>query len=352
MPEATPQTAPVKLTTIRHAIVHTMVVQGAAATLDAREKELEITDLAQKLVDTLYSTYRSKPSKSYGRFNGDQEKAPSQVHAKTYLLEKKGDFCAFTKRMGKLLCDKVQGVAATSAHVFFAHVDGDGREFLIIAIVTDEIDIALNAKKELKEAEHLDLKGFRFAGRIDVTAWREHTDRYVSFLKGTKDPANYFMAFLGCDTAIPNLADSQYLAKTLQAFAAKAERDGKPLTEAEQNEWLWKVDAHCLTMIKENEPLNIQAFCNALWPEDPGALSKAIVDSDYPIGDGIALNKRGLMGLVHFRGKAKHWELKFDREALNERDVRYNPDDGTITLSGVPADLAARLHSQNEDQDD
>lgn len=355
MPEVEPgaEAKPyVALTTVKHAIVHTMVVQGAAARLDPREDELEITELAQQLVDTLYSVYRSRPAKSHGKFNGDVEKAPSQQHAKNYLLEGDGNFCDFTKHMGKLLCDKVQGVAATSGHVFFAHIEGDDREFLLIAIVTDEIDIALSADKELKKAEHLDLKGFRFAGRIDVTAWRENTERYVSFLKGTKDVSNYFMAFLGCDTAIPNLADTQHLTKTLCEFVISATINDQPLTDEERDQWLWRVDAHCRKMVDNGEPLDIGAFSNELWPSDPPALTKAIIESDYPISDGFVLNKRGLQNLVHFRGKSDHWELKFDREALSKGNVHYNPADETIILRGVPPDLLDRLKREEEDKED
>lgn len=340
------------ITNVKHAIVHTMVVQGASAHLDPREEELEITELAQQLVDTLYSVYRSRAAKSHGKFNGDVERAPSQLHAKSYLLDGNGEFCGFTKHMAKLLCDKVQGVAATSGHVFFAHIEGDGREFLLIAIVTDEIDIALNSDKELKKAEHLDLKGFRFAGRIDVTAWRENTERYVSFLKGTKDVSNYFMAFLGCDTAIPNLADTQHLTKTLRGFASNATIDDQPLTDEARDQWLWQVDAHCRKMSDNGEPLNIEVFCNQLWPSKPSALVSAIVESEYPVSDGFVLNKRGLQNLVHFRGKSDHWELKFDREALSKGKVHYNADDETITLRGVPVDLIERLKREDEDRED
>ncbi|MGY0798897.1 nucleoid-associated protein [Lysobacter sp. A286] len=348
---ANPETY-VPLTALKHAIVHSMVVQGSKASVDAREDELPKTALAQRLVDTLYSVYRSRHAKSHGKFNGDEEKAPSQKHAKAYLLDQEGDFCAFTKRMAELLCDKVQGKAATSGHVFFAHIEGDGREFLLIAIVTDEVDIALSRQKDLRESEHLDLKGFRFAGRIDVTGWREQSDRYVSFLKGTKDVSNYFMAFLGCDTAIPNLADTQHLTNAIRGFASTATINGAPLSEEERDQFFWRVDAHCRKMADNSEPLDTEAFCNELWPKEPAALQRAIVESDYPFSDGFVVNKRGLQGLVHFRGKGDHWELKFDREALSKGNVHYNAEDQTITLRGVPVDLIARLKHEDEDREE
>lgn len=338
------------ITTVNHAIVHTMVRQGGKGHIDARDAELPITDLAQRLVDTLYSEYRRRHAKSHGKFNGDEETAPSQKHARTYLLESSGNFYDFSVRMANLLCDKAQGRAATGGHVFIAHLEGDGRELLLIAIVTDEQAIALNKKKDLAAAEHLNLKGFRFAGRIDVTAWRAETDRYLSFLKGTKDVSDYFKAFLGCDTAIPNLADTQHLTKVVREFAYTAEVNGKPLTEQERDEFLWRVDACCRKMAEDSAPLDIGEFANEMWPKEPGVLIRAIVETDHPVSDGFVPNKRGLQGLVNFRGKAKNWELKFDRRALTERDVDYCDRDQTIILRGVPADLVARLKQEEENR--
>lgn len=339
-------------TIVKHAIVHSMVMQGTTAHVEARAEELPESLLKQKLVDTLYTVYRSRHAKSHGKFNGDEEKAPSQKHAKAYLLHQKGDFCAFTKRMAELLCDKVEGRSATSGHIFFAHIEGDGREFLLIAIVTDEIDIALSRKMDLEEAQHLDLKGFRFAGRIDVTAWRENQERYVSFLKGTKEVSNYFMVFLGCDTAIPNLADTQYLAKAIRDFASTATIGGVPINGEKRDEFLWRVDAHCRQMATNGEPLDIGSFCNELWPDEPEALKSAIVESNYPISDGFVLNKRGLQGLVRFSGKGEHWELKFDREALSNGKVEFDDAKDMITLHGVPADLKGRLQREEKDQEE
>src|SRR5690349_10975860 len=115
----------VPITAVRHAIVHTMKRQGGQGQIEARDAELPITELAQRLVDTLYSEYRRRHAKSHGKFNGDEETAPSQKHARAYLLEGSGNFYDFSVRMARFLCDKAQGRAATGGHVFIAHLEGD-----------------------------------------------------------------------------------------------------------------------------------------------------------------------------------------------------------------------------------
>jgi nucleoid-associated protein len=42
---------------------------------------------------------------------------------------------------------------------------------------------------------------------------------------------------------------------------------------------------------------------------------------------------------MSFKGKSKHWELKFDREGTTTGDIDYNPETNIITLRNVPDDF-------------
>jgi nucleoid-associated protein len=342
----------VPITSVRHVIVHTLLKEqkDTSGTIDPRPEEMEVTGLAQRLVDTLYVEYRKRHSKSHGKFDGDEEKSPSQVYARRYLIDREIDFYEFSTAMAKLLCDKTERTAATGGHIFIAHVDHDGIEYVLIALITEEQAIALSERKDLEPAEYLNLKGFRFAGRIDVSAWSTGEDRYVSFLKGTKNVADYFKAFLACDTAISNLLDTQHLTESVRKFALSVEVDGQPLSDVQRDTLLRKVDSECRRMADDSIPLNIEEFSRAMWPSDPDALANAITQSGFEINDGFVPHKSGLRGLVSFRGKGAHWTLEFDRRALLNREIIYNDSDQSITLKGVPRDLIEKLKEEEEEE--
>nr|WP_233171963.1 nucleoid-associated protein [Dyella sp. ASV21] len=341
----------VPITSVRHVIVHTLKKEQKDATgaIDPRQEEMEVSELAQRLVDTLYVEYRKRHSKSHGKFDGDEEKSPSQVYARHYLIDKEIAFYEFSTAMAKLLCDKTARTAATGGHIFIAHVDHDSVEYVLIALITEEQAIALSAGKNLRPAEYLNLKGFRFAGRIDATAWNAGAERYVSFLKGTKNVADYFKAFLACDTAISNLLDTQHLTESMRRFVLSVEVEGSPLTEAQRDSLLRKVDAECRRMADDSIPLNITEFSRAMWPSDPDAFADSITQSGFEINDGFVPHKSGLRGLVSFRGKSAHWTLEFDRRALLSKDIVYNDSDRSITLKGLPLDLIEKLREEDED---
>ncbi|TIL93073.1 MAG: hypothetical protein E5Y73_14895 [Mesorhizobium sp.] len=96
---------------------------------------------------------------------------------------------------------------ATGGHVLFAHLEKDEQRFLLVAIINDKLGAALTKSFDIASVEHLDLDGFRFAGRINMTAWTNSADRYIGFLKGKRNVAEYFKEFLGCDSTVQDLED-------------------------------------------------------------------------------------------------------------------------------------------------
>ena len=79
----------------------------------------------------------------------------------------------------------------------------------MVAIINDKLGAALTKDLDIADIKHLDLDGFRFAGRVNITAWLEDADRYIGFLKGKGDVAEYFKEFLGCDTTIQDKEDTK-----------------------------------------------------------------------------------------------------------------------------------------------
>lgn len=341
------------LTTVLHVVAHNLIKEKntTAASVDPRQGEIEVTPLAQRLVDVLYTEYKRKASKSFGKFDGKEDHAPSQKYLRLYFKDKNQadslDFYNFSlKMMGALETASKKVASSTGGHVFFAHLRHDANDFLLVAVITDEQAIALTKAKDLEPVEHLNVRGFRFAGRVDLTAWVGGEERYVSFLKGTGDVADYFKSFLACDTAITALRDTQQLTSAVRSFAMGAERNGQKLTELEREDFFRKVDVRCREMADAGEPLSLEAFANEMWPTDPSQFLETLTASEYKLSDGFVPNKRGLVTLVKFRGKGTFWTLEFEREALSSKQVIFNEEDQSLRLYGLPDDLVKRLKEE------
>src|SRR3546814_7869702 len=112
----------------------------------------------------------------------------------------------FSSRRRHTRCALVTGVQTCALPIYY----------LLVAIITDKLSAALTSQRDVRDVRHLDLDGFRFAGRINLTAWAIGDERYISFLKGKGDVSEYFRHFLGCDSVVQERVDTSNLVAALK----------------------------------------------------------------------------------------------------------------------------------------
>src|SRR3546814_41294 len=174
--------------------------------------------------------------------------------------------------------------ASTGGHVLFAHFRREGHDYLLVAIITDKLSAALTSQRDVRDVRHLDLDGFRFAGRINLTAWAIGDERYISFLKGKGDVSEYFRHFLGCDSVVQDRVDTSNLVAALKEFVAEAK-----MAEKEGNEFLGRAKAICERASRAREEIEFDALANELMPKDPKKLADHLAyrsGSERPIRTG------------------------------------------------------------------
>ncbi|MGX0962544.1 nucleoid-associated protein [Bradyrhizobium japonicum] len=295
-----------------------------------------------RVVDELHRLYARRASKSHGKFSNDTDHFPTQKYLRAYLDGGSKDFKALTSSlMNTLVTQARRKPGATGGHVFFVHFEDDSKQFVMIAIVNDKLGAALTDDYDVSDAMTLDLDGFRFAGRINLTAWSNTEERYVGFLKGKGDVAEYFKEFLGCDTTVQDREDTNSLVAALKHFA-----DSQSMVGADRDEFLAKAKAICDVSAKRREQLQLTAFSNELFPSEPDLLLSVLTDDARKINDGFIPDRRALATLVRFKAKTSFWSVEFEREAITQGKVRYNEKSNSLTLSDIPADLAEELKAQ------
>lgn len=309
------------------------------------KSNLPVSGTVQRLVDQLHKLYGQRTSKSHGKFSEDEIKFPTQRHLREYLKAKDRDFAALTEALITILATNAQTkAAATGGHVFFAHFERDDRHYLLVAIVNDRLGAQLTQKNDVKEVTHLDIEGFRFAGRINISAWEDDEERYIGFLKGKGNVAEYFQAFLGCDASVQDKVDTKNLVDALKAFTKTME-----LTVKEQTAFLTKAKNICDRAASQRVELTFDALTNELHPEDTDSLRHYLANPELKLNDNFIPNKAILNTLVRFKGRTEHWSLEFDRSAIEAGEVTYDSEKKTLTLRNLPEDLKTRLSGEYGD---
>lgn len=301
--------------------------------------KLKVSDAAAKLVGDLHALYSSRASKAHGRFAESADDYPAQTYISEFVEGDFKDFATVTEKLMRTLAVQARRKpGATGGHVLFAHFEKDSQAFLLVAIINDKLSAALTKTFDINEVEHLDVDGFRFAGRINITAWLASAERYVGFLKGKGDVAEYFKEFLGCDTTVQDLEDTRTLVRVLNDFSDPGKGHVK-----DRQMFLQKAFEICERHVRNDEPLDFESFSNELFPENPKELAKSLGDPDMALGDGFVPKKRALWPMVKFTAKTPLWSMEFDRRALHDGKVVYNAEKKTLTFNQLPGDLIERL---------
>lgn len=300
--------------------------------------QLPVNKTTQRVVDELYDLYSRRASKSHGKFADDGVVATPAL-LKEYLDAKTQDFVDLTSKMMDTL-QRQAGYrgAATGGHVFFAHFKREGREFVLVAIVTDKLGAALSGDLSMRDVSHLDIDGFRFAGRINLTGWAANEERYVGFLKGKGNVSDYFKEFLGCTQVVQAMMDTTDLVTALKDFTKQ-----KGMTEPQSTEFLTKAKSICERAARDREELEFEALANELLPREPKTLVEFLAAEGRSLNDRFVPDRRALRSLVRYKAKTDQWSVEFEREALAGGSVMFNPKDDSLTFKNLPVDLIAQL---------
>lgn len=331
---------------VRNTVVHDLVKRDPGVFEVVLAKgELDVTDTVAKVVGRLVGEYSKRSGKAHGEFEADEDNFPVQKYVRDFYVDDRSDFMALTTHMMSTLQAKASKTAASGGHVVFAKIYHQGFDQLVVAIVTEEWGAALGKNLELADTAILDLKGFRFAGRINLSDWANGGDKYISFLKGRSgEVSGYFKLFLGCDSSITDAAETHTLKNALESFAKESELD-----EEQRSDFFNKAYQLCSTLNKAGDPMELQVFANELWPADPVALMKVLARDEFKLTDGFIPDKRGLKAFVQFAAKTKTWQVKFERKAILDKDVVFNDDMESLTLFNLPTELKERLRKEMAD---
>ncbi|WP_286965174.1 nucleoid-associated protein [Methylobacterium sp.] len=328
--------------TIIRVAIHDLSRTAKGFVVKHGKDDLQVSPTIQRVIDDLTTLYGRRTSKSYGKFSADEDHFPTEKHLRAYIGVQPNDFTELTHKMMETL--KAQAgyrSAATGGHVFFAHFEREDRHYLLIAIVNEKLGASMTSDLDVRDVRHLDMDGFRFAGRINMTGWSAGEERYIGFLKGKREVSEYFKEFLGCDTTVQNRRDTTELVDALMAFATNEGMD-----TPSKDDFLARAKLICERSARAQEELSFEALANELSPHDPERLMTALADPELRLNDGFVPDRRALGPLVKFKGKTPTWSIEFNRDAITRGNIRFNPEDNTLTLTGLPEDLSAQLRSE------
>lgn len=338
------------INTIEYVVIHKLVKERQGkASIVTRSALLQLTDPVKKLVHDIHELYADRTGKGYGRFEPDETNYPSaRILRETYIDKKKTFLEASQELMTVLAAKAGQAPLATGGYVLMAQVANPVKaSWFIAAIITNVQGSAINDDSlEIVDSVHIDLHNLRVAGRVSLTDWvgADSDVRYIGFLKQRGEVSDYFKLFLGCNELIASTEETKKLVVVLKDFARNSGLDRE-----KQEAFLKSAYDHCSERQKNDQPLSLESLTNAIWPDDPKTLQKALTVGNVQINDGFVPDGRSLKAFVKIKAKTQYWSVELERQALVTGQAKYDPEKRTLTLSNLPTDLEAELKTELSD---
>ena len=326
--------------TIHHLIVHKLdKAANGPASLALRASEVAVTATSQRLVDHLCQQYVKRLGKGFGKFEQDEVAFPVPRLVRELATEKTLDFVPFSHALMQQLQVRAEAEAlATGGYILVAHASHEDDEFLLVALVSEVIGTGMSAEMDIADSVHLDMDNLRVAGKVDISAWQKGAERYLSFLKGRGDVAQYFKLFLGCNDVVTALKETQKLVQGLENFVAQHQ-----LGHEARDTLFARAHGYLDELGDESRPVSLDEVAAKVWPDAPAQMRTALADESLELSNGFVPDRRAIKPLMRFKAAAPGWKLEFERGALRSGDVIYNKSNDTIVLYNVPEQLRKEL---------
>lgn len=327
---------------IRHAVVHLIDKKpdGSPAVLHVTNRELSASDAVENLLADLNDSYNAKQGKAWGFFHAESGAHPLSGWLKGYLDEKR-TFLDFSREAVEHLTRLMEeSNLAVGGHVLFAHYQQGMTDYLTVALLHHSDGVAVNVDLDVTPSRHLDLSQLHLAARINMSEWRNNTAsrQYISFIKGKgRRVSDYFRDFIGCQEGVDGPGETRTLLKAFTDFV-----EGEDLPEDAAREKTNTLVEYAAAQIRIGEPVTLEELSGLLDEDRPKAFYDHIRNKDYGLSPEIPADKRTLNQFRRFTGRMEGMSISFEAHLLGDK-VEFDQEAGTLTIKGIPTQLADQL---------
>ncbi|MFT4171589.1 MAG: nucleoid-associated protein [Rhodocyclaceae bacterium] len=326
---------PLKTDLILHRLIKT---ETAPLRFDLRATPLPASEATLRLLEHIASRYTDRATKSYGRFEEDESTYPVANYLRQHIVDGSLDFVAMSHALMSHLQTCADEEGALPPYALVARTYNAESDTLWVALLGQTEGSAVGAGLDVADVMTLDTDNIALAGRIDVTAWMNGAERYVSFLKGRGEVAPFFKRFLGCDDVIVALKETRKLVERIQHFA-----DAEQIDAPVRDQLMERAHVYLDELGESREPVRLEEVAAQVWPDAPARLSAVLQEEEAELAGGFVPDRRAIKALVRFKAKASHWKVEFDRSSLRSGEVIYDRASDTLVLSNIPDNLKRLL---------
>ncbi|QQU02365.1 nucleoid-associated protein [Myroides odoratus] len=325
---------------IKKIVFHQIIKESDSldVTLNLSEDIIRIDEDVEVFVERLIKSFNQKYP-TQGIFEDNTDLYPFQKYFANCLNEE-FDFIDFTHRSMSILENKISVPNATGGYVVFLLYENLQQDFLITIMLDKSEQFTVNdLNLGIEKLKTLDLDKIARGSRLNITKWKDESNLYLSFIKGTRTLSNYFIQFIGATDITSSKENIRKLYENVNNYLLSTS-----YTQNKKERLKEKISDYLTNRFEKKELVELQAISGILFPEDPNNFIEYLHLNNSDVSDYISITRASDYKI--FKGsvvKGNGFELFYDRKLLKEGKIIAK--NGRITIVGVTDELIKQINN-------
>ena len=318
---------------IKHMIIHNIEKEvGMPPKIQYSENEADLyDDNCNKLVTILYAFF-SRAIK-YGIFSPDKDNV---FHIKfNEMINKKiedGIFIEFSKVVIKDLKSRMESIyQAKGGYIIFAELENQQTNFFVVFVVRDKTSPHFSYKNkqiQINESIHINTDKLAMACRINIDAYKNSDERYLSFLSVVQqDASKYFIDWIGAIAQQRSTEDTKAFKKIINNVDLPKDDDGQEIPRERLRKMVFD-------MCSSTGNINLKVVSEAIWKE-PDYLSNYAEKNSIVINDDFVAEKKVLKTFIKYFVSNDDIRLEFPSDYMGSKIRLDNADRNIIIIEST-----------------
>jgi len=329
---------------IHNLIIHNIIKKQHDKEIKSkvRPTEIKVLETHNVFFEKLLKIYYNKSNPAYGVFDKNTTNYPYQTLVDNFL-DNKNTFKDFTEYSMHLLINRMKMKTGTTGGFFLVcNFSSNGTDFLATIMLNNTTNYDIDeVNLDIVEKMTLDIDKVDVANIINLNKRRANSNTYLSFTKGRKQISEYFIEFIGCTKITDSKHYSSNLKRAINDFLIIEKYDDDLKASI-------KMKAHSILYQKKKTYIDLDEFCNALFPVNPDNFRNHVSKEEYEVTSNFKCDMNTFKDYQSIFFESPKLHFSFDRNLLDGETIVYDRDEKSLKFKNLAQSVINQIEQIDE----
>jgi nucleoid-associated protein len=324
---------------VTQAIIHRLTRSSNEKSYSLSDTPLASTELANRLLSEIKPLFVRRASKRYGCFSDEAGTFKGLV---VNWLGETLNLTTFSQKAIEYLAIALEEQDVESDGLWLFAVDEQEAGRLLWLVQLRQLDgFVIDPDNRPDHCEYIDFAKTGVCASLNLEQVNQPGEKKyltVSFGFGERPMQKLMLDYLSFTDTVDTIADTE-------RFMALVEDYSREMPEETGRRYQKEVAEYCIEQAKQGEAVSYRELSGEIESSAPTGLDRFIEARDPELKEAFIPDRTSLKRYIRYSGRSRDVSISFSNESLG-KNVTFDPDSNTLTLSELPASLVRQLKGE------